>query len=143
MAIQIESGFGYVILSLVVSIAVHHGYMASQITTARKRYNIPYPTLYASESAKDGQKFNCVQRGHQNSLEWIASHYILTIASGLRFPKLAALLSLIYIAGRVQYFRGYSTGVPKKRLQGSFMYIGLVGQFLLAVIGAFSIIRST
>lgn len=25
-----------------------------------------------------------VQRGHQNSLEWIASHYILTIASGLR-----------------------------------------------------------
>ena len=40
MAIQIESGFGYVILSLLFSILVHHGFMATQVTAARKRLRL-------------------------------------------------------------------------------------------------------
>ena len=37
MAVEVESGFGYVILSLLFSILVHHGFMATRVTAARKR----------------------------------------------------------------------------------------------------------
>ncbi len=33
------------------------------------RYNVKYPALYAEKGTPNADKFNCVQRAHQNSLE--------------------------------------------------------------------------
>ncbi|KAJ6752697.1 MICROSOMAL GLUTATHIONE S-TRANSFERASE [Salix koriyanagi] len=50
--------------------------MGFQVGKARKKYNVPYPTLSAIESEnKDAKPFNCVQRGHQNSLELMPVFY--------------------------------------------------------------------
>lgn len=52
----------------------------------------------------------------------------------LQYPIFAFLTGMVYDAGRIVYFQGYSTGVPKNRLKGSFMYLGIVGQLLAALL---------
>jgi hypothetical protein len=43
---------------------------AYDVRIAPYRYNVHYPDLYGDKANnRDAQKFNCVQRGHQNSLE--------------------------------------------------------------------------
>ncbi|KAI8540980.1 hypothetical protein RHMOL_Rhmol08G0027400 [Rhododendron molle] len=54
-------GYGYVVLTLVFY-CFFNFWMAFQVGKARKKYNVSYPTLYASESEnKDAKLFNCVQ----------------------------------------------------------------------------------
>lgn len=43
-----------------------------------------YPNLYAEPSNKNANAFNCVQRGHQNSLEGYAMFLSLLLSSGLK-----------------------------------------------------------
>ncbi|KAI8540981.1 hypothetical protein RHMOL_Rhmol08G0027400 [Rhododendron molle] len=84
--------YGYVILTLVLYCFLN-GWMAERVLKARKKYNVQYPTLYASESDnKDAKLFNCIQH-----------------------PLICASLGLVYIMGRYLYFTGYATGDPKNR----------------------------
>ncbi|KAH9612385.1 hypothetical protein KSS87_017559 [Heliosperma pusillum] len=85
--------------------------------TGPYRYKVNYPTLYASESEnKDANLFNCVQRGHQNSLEHMPVYFILMILGGMRHPCICAGLGVVYLISRYFYFTGYSSGDPQKRL---------------------------
>ena len=61
-----------------------------QVSLARKRFGVEYPTLYAESSHKNAKAFNCVQRAHQQTLEWMAPVQILTASTGLVFPLAAA-----------------------------------------------------
>jgi glutathione S-transferase len=45
---------------------------------------------------------------------------------GIRYPLISAVAGLIWLAGRVTYTLGYSTGDPSLRQRGSFNYIGLI-----------------
>ena len=87
-----------------------------------------YPLLYAPTEHKDAEAFNCVQRGHQNSLENLPAHLATTLIVGMRvritsqcghlsgvfcraepqcamqYPIFAAVTGLIYIIGRILYF---------------------------------------
>jgi glutathione S-transferase len=45
---------------------------------------------------------------------------------GIRYPMISAAGGLIWLAGRVAYTLGYSTGDPSLRQRGAFNYIGLV-----------------
>jgi glutathione S-transferase len=109
--------------------------MAIGVVKARKTLKVPYPHLYASEEAcpavsqDDRQRFNCVQRGMQNSLEMLPSFLALLAAAGVAYPWTASGLGAAYLAGRISYFRGYSTGDPAKRINAgtSLMYVGALG----------------
>ena len=48
------------------------------------RYGVGYPNLYADASNKNANAFNCVQRGHQNSLEGYPKFLALLLSSGLK-----------------------------------------------------------
>ena len=49
-------------------------------------------------------EFNCVQRGHQNMLEYLPVFVGLLLVAGLRFPISAAIAGAIFVVGRVLYF---------------------------------------
>ncbi|CAI0411153.1 unnamed protein product [Linum tenue] len=123
--------YGYVALTL-VGYCILNIWMSIQVVKARKKYNVPYPTLYAVESEnKQASLFNCVQRGHQNSLEMMPVFFMLMVLGGLRHPCIAAALGAFFIFTRYFYFSGYATGDPKKRLTigkyGFLCIFGLMG----------------
>ncbi|CAK7338822.1 unnamed protein product [Dovyalis caffra] len=113
--------FGYVAFVLVAYCFLNF-WMGFKVGSARKRYNVPYPTLYAIESEnKDAKLFNCVQRGHQNSLEMMPVFFLLMVLGGIRHPCTCAALGSLFIVTRYFYFTGYSTGDPKNRLNIGFV----------------------
>ncbi|RDX90438.1 Microsomal glutathione S-transferase 3, partial [Mucuna pruriens] len=120
--------YGFVAIVLVFYCFLNF-YMAAQVGIARKKYKVFYPTLYASESEnKDANLFNCVQRGHQNSLETMPIFFMLAILGGLKHPCVCAALGALYTVARYFYFTGYATGEPKNRLTiGKFHMVALLG----------------
>ncbi|KAK7300612.1 hypothetical protein RJT34_11460 [Clitoria ternatea] len=120
--------YGFVAIVLVLYCFLNF-YMAGQVGRARKKYKVFYPTLYASESEnKDAKLFNCVQRGHQNSLEMMPIFFMLMILGGLKHPTISAALGVLYTVARYFYFTGYATGEPQNRLKiGKFSFLALLG----------------
>ncbi|KAK7276166.1 hypothetical protein RIF29_17301 [Crotalaria pallida] len=120
--------YGFVVIILVLYCFLNF-YMAIKVGKARKKYNVPYPTLYAIESEnKQAKLFNCVQRGHQNSLETMPIFFMLMILGGLKHPSISAALGLLHTVARYFYFTGYATGEPKNRIKlGGFHMLALLG----------------
>ncbi|KAF1334644.1 Microsomal glutathione s-transferase, partial [Globisporangium splendens] len=123
---------GYIPL-LVVLMGFVNAWAGVKVGTARKKYNIQYPQMYAEESDKNAKAFNSVQRAHQNVVENLSVFFALLFASAVFRPGLAAIAGLVRILGFIAYVRGYSTGDPKKRSQGFFGYIGMFTSIGLAV----------
>jgi glutathione S-transferase len=90
----------------------------SQVALARKKFDVKYPTLYAESSHKHAKAFNCVQRAHQQTLEWMAPVMVMTAANGLVFPIAAAQCCAVWTVGKILYINGYSSGDPEKRQVG-------------------------
>ncbi|KAL0014883.1 hypothetical protein SO802_001952 [Lithocarpus litseifolius] len=128
MELVLPKEYGYVALVLVFYCFLNF-WMAAQVGRARKRFHVPYPTLYASESEnKEAKLFNCVQRGHQNSVEMMPIFFVLMILGGLKHPCTCALLGALYSVTRFFYFKGYSTGDPQNRLPiGKYGFLALLG----------------
>ncbi|KAK9691662.1 hypothetical protein RND81_09G210500 [Saponaria officinalis] len=126
--------YGYVVLVLVFY-CFFNLWMGFQVAKARKKYKVDYPTLYASESEnKDAKLFNCVQRGHQNSLEHMPVYFILMILGGMRHPCICTGLGVVYLVSRYFYFTGYSTGDPTKRLSiGKFAFLALFALLICTI----------
>ncbi|KAG0469881.1 hypothetical protein HPP92_016581 [Vanilla planifolia] len=126
--IDISGEYGYVALVLVLYIFLNV-WMAIQVGKARKRYKVPYPALYAVESEnKDAKIFNCIQRGHQNSIEFMPVFFVTLLLGGIRHPILASGLGTIYVVARFFYFKGYASGVPENRLKiGRLNFLALLG----------------
>ena len=119
--LHVPSEYGYVILVGVAS-AFMLTWKAMQVGKARKQFKINYPTMYS----QDNDLFNCIQRAHQNTLEGYPVFLMLLFIGGARFPIISAAAGSIWIAARIAYAKGYYTGDPKKRMRGSFGYIGLL-----------------
>ncbi|XP_031492561.1 uncharacterized protein LOC116259083 [Nymphaea colorata] len=134
MAVEIPKEYGFVVL-VFVFYTFFNFWMAFQVGKARKRYKVPYPTLYAIESEnKDAKLFNCIQRGHQNSLEVMPVFFALLLLGGVRYPVAATALGILYTVGRYFYFSGYSTGVPDNRLTlGRLSFFALLGLMVCTV----------
>ncbi|KAF7329932.1 Microsomal glutathione S-transferase 3 [Mycena kentingensis (nom. inval.)] len=80
----------------------------------RKPSGVQYPRLYAEKAEMDANPkaytFNCVQRAHQNTLEYLPIFYVTTLITALKFPVLAASLLGTWSVSRIGYTMGYATG---------------------------------
>jgi len=142
-AVVIPDAFGYVLGSCAVTCCILY-WMSFQVAFARKRhvvlnsadtrsivpahayrpfcfssFNVPYPKMYAEGDSEDAVGFNCVQRGHQNSLELAPQAFVLQILMGLKFPITASILGVAWALGRILYFTGYASGDPRGRIKGA------------------------
>ncbi|THG17160.1 microsomal glutathione S-transferase 3 [Camellia sinensis] len=126
--------FGYVVLTIVLYCFLNF-WMAGQVGKARKKYKVFYPVMYALESDnKDAKIFNCVQRGHQNSLEMMPLFFALMILGGIRHPLICTALGLVYVVARYFYFTGYATGNPENRITiGKYGFLALFGLMICAI----------
>lgn len=88
------------------------------------------PGLFLTEDGKVDQKkfedqgveFNKRQRGHQHMFETNADAYALLLTCGLFYPRYAAQWGLMWIAGTIGYFVGYSIK-PSYRVFGEALYL--------------------
>ncbi|KAH7850140.1 hypothetical protein Vadar_028447 [Vaccinium darrowii] len=126
--------YGYVVLTLILYCFLNF-WMGFQVGKARKKYEVFYPVMYAIESEnKNAKLFNCVQRGHQNSLELMPVFFVLMILGGIRHPLICASLGLLFTIARYSYFTGYSTGNPENRLNiGKYGFLGLLGLIICTI----------
>lgn len=107
-------------------------YMPIMVIKARKLYHVKYPDLYAdADKNKNAKEFNCVQRGHQNSLENLPMFLSLLFTTACRYPISASVLGLVYNLGRLLYFNGYSLGDPQKRYRGGFNNLAILGLMVM------------
>jgi glutathione S-transferase len=128
----LPEGYGYVILVAVDSLFVNM-WLAHNVVNARKKYEVEYPKMYSP----DNDKFNCVQRAHQNWLESYPQFLTLLFVGGLHLPKTTAAAGVVYLLGRIAYARGYYTGEPEKRKRGFFGMIGMLTMLGTTVCTAF------
>ncbi|KAF8173011.1 hypothetical protein K438DRAFT_1850981 [Mycena galopus ATCC 62051] len=81
---------------------------------------IKYPRIYADEKEAaanpNALKFNCAQRAHQNTLEYLPLFYVMTLITALKYPVPAASALGFWSLSRIGYTVGYTTGDQKKRI---------------------------
>ncbi|KIK70771.1 hypothetical protein GYMLUDRAFT_235190 [Collybiopsis luxurians FD-317 M1] len=133
--IVVPQGSSYVAGALLSTVFLLVG-QSSVVSRHRKAAGIKYPQTYAEvkevEASVDALKFNCAQRAHQNTLEYISIVYTTTLISALKFPKFAAAACTFWSLSRVLYTRGYISGDPAQRnKQGG----GLGGLALVVLLG--------
>ena len=115
-------------------------YGAYRVMRARKTYEVKYPNLYAPESHPHKKAFDCVQRGHQNTLENYASTVTCGLVSGLAYPSASAALMMVWSVGRVMYARGYAEGGPSGRRTGAMVaHVGDVPLFFMTFAAAWKL----
>jgi glutathione S-transferase len=77
---------------------------AIQVAIARKKYDIKYPQMY--EGTPDSV-FDCVQRAHQNTLEYLPSFLALLMLNGIAAPYSTAAVGMVWNVARIVYVIGY------------------------------------
>jgi glutathione S-transferase len=87
--------------------------------TSRKAAKVAYPAAYADSAvaAKDPAafRFNCAQRAQTNFGENLVPFLVDLAVAGLRFPRAAAGLGLLWSVSRVVYAWGYANVGPDAR----------------------------
>ncbi|XP_072890754.1 microsomal glutathione S-transferase 3b [Hemitrygon akajei] len=129
--------FGYVILVFIYS-WVMLAYLGAKVGFARKKYNVKYPNMYSDKEPI----FNCIQHAHQTTLEIYPQWLIFQLIAGVVYPITASVLGVIWVTSRFTYAWGYYTGVPERRMTGSYGYIGLLGVIFLSIFIAFKTLVS-
>lgn len=115
--------YGLVVLTAVMNWFILM-WQALKVGTARKKFGVKYPALYEN---KDPSIFNCIQRAHQNSLEWNPGFLTFLFIGGLYAPITSAAAGVVYNFGRVYYAKGYYEGSPHKGLWGLYGIFYLLG----------------
>ena len=83
--LTVPAGYGYCLLSNIIGNFVTSTLMGGNVMTARTKYDVPYPNLYATPGYhKKADEFNRVQRGHQNMFENSTVTLLASLVGGLR-----------------------------------------------------------
>jgi glutathione S-transferase len=107
--ITVPSTYGYTILTCTVLPFITSTVMGSVVMEARKKFNVPYPNLYATPGLhKQADEFNRVQRGHQSLFEQLSSFMALSLLGGIKHPITTAVAGLLFCIGNYLYLLGYS-----------------------------------
>ncbi|KAJ7248639.1 hypothetical protein B0H12DRAFT_1123549 [Mycena haematopus] len=79
---------------------------------------VKYPRMYVDEKEAaanpNALKFNCAQRAHHNTLEYLPLLLSTTLITALKYPVPAASALGIWSLSRIGYTLGYATGDPNK-----------------------------
>lgn len=120
MKIDIPDGYALCFVPLALSWIVNL-FLTFQVVRARKKYGVNYPALYAPPGHKHEEKFNCIQRAHQNTLESWSMVMFTMFAVGLVYPVAAAVSGFMWVLGRFVYGFGYALGNPSYRMPGGIL----------------------
>lgn len=136
MGLQLPDEYGYVVLAHCLS-WISNFYLTFNVVRARKQYNVQYPALYAPDNHSNAEKFNSVQRAHQNTLESWAPVQVLMAFNGILYPRFAAGCGMIWATARIIYGYGYAKNGPTGRMVGALLshvrdFPLLIGGFVTA-----------
>ena len=107
---------------------VFYFFIATRVGVARQKFGVKLPAIAGHPD------FERVFRVHMNTLEWMPIFLPLLWLCAIFFSDgVAALLGLVWIAGRVLYFTGYTKAVEKRR-SGFFIQAMACVLLLLGVI---------
>ena len=90
-ALVVPDGYGAVMTTAAFSAGMVQ-WAAIQVAIARKKYGVKYPKMY--EGTEDSV-FDCVQRAHQNTLEYLPSFLALLMLNGLAAPYTSAAAGMV------------------------------------------------
>ena len=142
MPLEIAREFGYVVAA-VGACFVPLVYGAVRVARARKAHGVKYPDLYAPPGHEKKKQFDCVQRGHQNTLENYAPVIAMGTASGLAYPRASAILLCVWAVGRVEYIRGYSgpKGPDGRTLGAMIAHVGDLGLIITSFFAGYAVLN--
>lgn len=104
----------YTALVSLVAVGLYFTF-ALRVAIAHGRYGVPLPMTTGHPD------FERVFRAHMNTLEWMPIFLVPLWLSAIYLNDVAAaVVGLVWIAGRVWYFLGYTRAV-EKRLPGFFV----------------------
>ena len=90
-------------------------FLATRVAVARGKFNVKHPATTGNLD------FERVCRAHLNTLEWMPTFLVPLWLCAIYLSDVgAAVLGLVWIAGRVAYYVGYRAAV-EKRLPGFFI----------------------
>jgi len=90
-------------------------FLATRVAAAHGKFNVRLPAMSGNPD------FERIYRIHANTLEWMPTFLVPLWLCALYLSDVgAAVLGLVWIAGRIMYFTGYSKAV-EKRLPGFFV----------------------
>jgi glutathione S-transferase len=104
----------YTAIVTLLAIALYF-FLATRVAAARGTFHVPLP---ATAGHPD---FERIFRIHMNTLEWMPTFLVSLWLCAIFLSDIgAAVLGLVWIAGRILYFVGYRKAV-EKRLPGFFV----------------------
>ena len=110
-----------------VLVVLFYFFIATRVAAAHIKFGVKLPAVSGQPD------FERIYRVQMNTLEWMPIFLPLLWLSAIYFSdRASALVGLLWIAGRIVYFRGYSEAV-EKRTPGFFIQVVAC---LLLLIGA-------
>jgi len=117
------------------------------VAIARKKTGIDAPTLYPRDSEikklnlseKDVDSYMCVQRVHQNNVEFLTCFFPVALLAMIDNPTKTFYASIVVLMGRMVTALGYYRGASK-RVAGAWFHFGeyyvvyLAGKFAYKLI---------
>jgi glutathione S-transferase len=116
----------YTAIVTLVAIALYF-FLATRVAVARVKFGIKHPATTGNPD------FERIFRVHVNTLEWMPTFLVPLWLCAIYLSDVgAAVLGLVWVAGRVVYYAGYRQAA-EKRLPGFFIQTSVC---LLLFIGA-------
>lgn len=110
---RIPSEYSLVLLTSGIALAFSSGLGMTIGGSYRKRANIQYPFLYASEEQCKKNPaaftFNCAQRCHANYTENLFPMVGSMLIAGLDNPRRVTVLGIAWLVARYIYWRAYTS----------------------------------
>ncbi|KAJ9113554.1 hypothetical protein QFC20_001905 [Naganishia adeliensis] len=137
-ALVLPTNYTYVALTAVGTLWLNL-FQVVVVSKARAAAGLAYPIYMADNSVAEkdpkAYMFNCCQRTHANTLETAPTFLFALLYSGLYYPRAAAVLGALWIAGRFLYTFGYAiTGEPEKRNTSGGIFLHIIGLMLLSTV---------